>query len=121
MFWIGCGADANPMPRRKIEQAKQYGKELAETVADSIKTAKPTKREFHFEVRENHAQASSHARRPKNNSCRRSSQQNARGEKARRTAAEGTRRQGKIADTYGRTIRFDVGRRRSGASGLARR
>ncbi len=32
LFWIGCGADANPLPRGKVEQAEQYGKELAEAV-----------------------------------------------------------------------------------------
>ncbi|HJZ53615.1 MAG TPA: neutral/alkaline non-lysosomal ceramidase N-terminal domain-containing protein [Gemmataceae bacterium] len=32
MFWIGCGADANPQPRGKVELAQQHGKELADTV-----------------------------------------------------------------------------------------
>src|SRR5258708_13991416 len=40
MFWIGCGADANPLPRGKIEQCAQYGKELADAVEDAL--AKPT-------------------------------------------------------------------------------
>ena len=29
MFWAGCGADQNPLPRRQVEQAKQYGARLA--------------------------------------------------------------------------------------------
>lgn len=33
MFYIGCGADQNPIPRRKVELAKRYGQQLAETVA----------------------------------------------------------------------------------------
>ncbi|MBY0515145.1 MAG: neutral/alkaline non-lysosomal ceramidase N-terminal domain-containing protein [Gemmataceae bacterium] len=32
MFWTGCGADANPQPRRTLELAKQHGKELADAV-----------------------------------------------------------------------------------------
>ena len=40
MFWIGCGADANPLPRSKIELCEQYGKELAGAVEDAL--AKPT-------------------------------------------------------------------------------
>ena len=32
LFWAGCGADQNPIPRRKEELAKQYGKQLAEAV-----------------------------------------------------------------------------------------
>ena len=32
MFWIGCGADANPLPRGTVELAKKYGKQLAATV-----------------------------------------------------------------------------------------
>jgi hypothetical protein len=40
LFWIGCGADANPIPRSKIELCEQYGKELAGAVEDAL--AKPT-------------------------------------------------------------------------------
>jgi hypothetical protein len=40
MFWIGCGADANPLPRSKIELCEQYGKELAGAVEDAL--ARPT-------------------------------------------------------------------------------
>lgn len=36
LFWIGCGADANPLPRGKIELCEQYGKELAAAVEDTI-------------------------------------------------------------------------------------
>jgi hypothetical protein len=32
MFWTGCGGDANPLPRSKLELCKKYGKELAEAV-----------------------------------------------------------------------------------------
>ena len=37
LFWTGCGADANPQPRRTVELCKQHGKELADAV---IATAK---------------------------------------------------------------------------------
>jgi hypothetical protein len=32
LFWIGCGADANPLPRSKIELCQKYGRELADAV-----------------------------------------------------------------------------------------
>jgi hypothetical protein len=32
LFWIGCGADANPDPRRSVELAERHGKELADGV-----------------------------------------------------------------------------------------
>lgn len=32
LFWAGCGADQNPVPRRQAPLAKQYGKQLAEAV-----------------------------------------------------------------------------------------
>ncbi len=32
MFWAGCGADQNPLPRRTVELAKSYGKQLADAV-----------------------------------------------------------------------------------------
>ncbi len=32
LFWAGCGGDANPLPRSKIELCRKYGKELAEAV-----------------------------------------------------------------------------------------
>jgi hypothetical protein len=32
LFWTGCGADANPLPRGKVELCEKYGRELADTV-----------------------------------------------------------------------------------------
>lgn len=32
MFWAGCGADQNPLPRRTIELAQDYGRQLADSV-----------------------------------------------------------------------------------------
>lgn len=32
MFWAGCGADQNPLPRRTVELAKEYGDQLAGAV-----------------------------------------------------------------------------------------
>ncbi|AWM38073.1 Neutral/alkaline non-lysosomal ceramidase [Gemmata obscuriglobus] len=46
MFWAGCGADANPLPRGKIEQCEQYGKELADAVTAAVKGAKPIQGKF---------------------------------------------------------------------------
>lgn len=46
MFWAGCGADANPLPRGKIEQCEQYGKELADAVTAAVKSAKPITGKF---------------------------------------------------------------------------
>jgi hypothetical protein len=37
MFWIGCGADANPLPRSKIELCQKYGRELADAVEGVLK------------------------------------------------------------------------------------
>lgn len=39
MFWAGCGADQNPLPRRTVERAKDYGRQLAAAV-DAV-LAKP--------------------------------------------------------------------------------
>jgi Neutral/alkaline non-lysosomal ceramidase, N-terminal len=36
LFWIGCGGDANPLPRSKIELCEKYGKELAIAVEETI-------------------------------------------------------------------------------------
>lgn len=36
LFWIGCGADANPLPRSKIELCEKYGKELAVAVEETL-------------------------------------------------------------------------------------
>lgn len=32
LFWAGCGADQNPLPRRTVEKAQEYGRELAASV-----------------------------------------------------------------------------------------
>lgn len=32
MFWAGCGADQNPLPRRTVQLAQDYGRQLAEAV-----------------------------------------------------------------------------------------
>jgi neutral ceramidase len=32
LFWAGCGGDQNPVPRRKVEFAEQYGHNLADAV-----------------------------------------------------------------------------------------
>ena len=32
LFWAGCGADQNPLPRRKVELAQEYGSRLAAAV-----------------------------------------------------------------------------------------
>jgi neutral ceramidase len=32
MFWAGCGADQNPLPRRTVELAQKYGKQLGDAV-----------------------------------------------------------------------------------------
>ena len=37
MFLIGCGADSNPSPRGKLEQAEQHGKSLAAAVDQVLK------------------------------------------------------------------------------------
>jgi hypothetical protein len=34
MFWAGCGADQNPLPRRRQELAKAYGIQLARSVGE---------------------------------------------------------------------------------------
>lgn len=46
MFWTGCGADANPLPRSKIELCEQYGKELADAVTATVKSAVPITGKF---------------------------------------------------------------------------
>ncbi len=37
LFWMGCGADANPLPRGKVELCEKYGKELARAVDDVLR------------------------------------------------------------------------------------
>ena len=36
MFFQGCGADQNPLPRRTVGLAQQYGEELAAAVANAV-------------------------------------------------------------------------------------
>jgi hypothetical protein len=36
MFWTGCGADQNPIPRRRVELAQKYGLMLAEGVEKAL-------------------------------------------------------------------------------------
>ena len=36
MFWAGCGADQNPLPRRTVELAQRYGSHLAHAVSQVI-------------------------------------------------------------------------------------
>ncbi len=40
MFWAGCGADQNPVPRRTNELAKHYGRRLADAVESVLLTTK---------------------------------------------------------------------------------
>ena len=42
MFWAGCGADQNPLPRRTLELLKKYGKQLADSVQEVV--TQPMKR-----------------------------------------------------------------------------
>ena len=45
LFAAGCGADINPLPRRSVELARQYGRELAagveQALADAMKPLDP--------------------------------------------------------------------------------
>lgn len=41
LFWAGCGGDQNPVPRREITLAEQYGAELAARVGDVLKATMP--------------------------------------------------------------------------------
>lgn len=36
MFWAGCGADQNPLPRRTVELAQEYGGKLATAVQSAV-------------------------------------------------------------------------------------
>lgn len=38
MFWQGCGADQNPLPRRSVELAEKYGRMLAASVENVLNT-----------------------------------------------------------------------------------
>jgi len=54
MFWAGCGADQNPLPRRTVEYAKQYGGRLAAAVdralGSGMKTMPPRLRATYNEI-----------------------------------------------------------------------
>ncbi len=41
LFWAGCGADQNPLPRRTVAYAEKYGTELAASVDSVIRGAMP--------------------------------------------------------------------------------
>ena len=41
LFWAGCGADQNPLPRRKVAYVEQYGKALAASVEAVLATSLP--------------------------------------------------------------------------------
>ncbi len=41
MFWAGCGGDQNPLPRRTVELAVQYGDQLAAAVDEVLQAASP--------------------------------------------------------------------------------
>jgi neutral ceramidase len=38
MFWAGCGADQNPLPRRTVELAQEYGRQTAASVDRTLKS-----------------------------------------------------------------------------------
>ena len=38
MFWAGCGADQNPLPRRTVQLAREYGRELAAAVNQVVRS-----------------------------------------------------------------------------------
>lgn len=40
LFWAGCGADQNPLPRRKVELAQEYGRQLAKAVDQVLASGK---------------------------------------------------------------------------------
>jgi neutral ceramidase len=39
LFWAGCGADQNPLPRRTVELAEHYGRRLAAAVESVLMTS----------------------------------------------------------------------------------
>jgi hypothetical protein len=39
LFWIGCGADANPLPRGTVALCQKYGRELAQAVSGVLEGA----------------------------------------------------------------------------------
>jgi hypothetical protein len=40
LFWAGCGADQNPLPRRTVELARHYGQRLASAVDEVLLTTR---------------------------------------------------------------------------------
>lgn len=42
LFWAGCGADQNPLPRRTVELAQHYGRRLADAVDSVVLTSTMT-------------------------------------------------------------------------------
>lgn len=36
LFWAGCGADQNPIPRRELRLAQEYGRQLADAVTEVL-------------------------------------------------------------------------------------
>jgi hypothetical protein len=54
VFWAGCGADQNPIPRRTQVLAEKYGAQLAESVAATMKqpmtAVKPTSKAVYKEI-----------------------------------------------------------------------
>lgn len=54
MFFAGCGADQNPMPRRTVALAQQYGRELASAVervlTEPMQTLEPVLRTEYLET-----------------------------------------------------------------------
>ena len=38
LFWAGCGADQNPLPRRQVELARSYGRQLADAVDTALES-----------------------------------------------------------------------------------
>ncbi len=39
LFWAGCGADQNPLPRRTVALAENYGKQAADAVEAALESA----------------------------------------------------------------------------------
>ena len=53
MFWAGCGADQNPLPRRSVELAQSYGKKLADAVDGTLsRPMKPIQGELRIQSEE---------------------------------------------------------------------
>jgi neutral ceramidase len=52
MFWAGCGADQNPLPRRTVEHATAYGHRLANAVEKAMQNElKPIVSQLQTELR----------------------------------------------------------------------